>query len=122
MPDAKLSFSPKPATSWDGSHGLALGQSPHPNQDLDLRLLHQPLWVVVVLRPLLLLLLLLPLLLLVLLSPSTIVPLHHVSSSSYPTPSAFAHLPLVLALGKGPAHVPAHPGPVGERAPPWAVV
>ena len=75
-----------------------------------------------VLCPLLLLLPLLPLLPLVLLLPSTVVPLHHVSSSSHPTPSAFAHLPLVLALGEAPAPAPAQPGPVGEHATPWAVV
>ena len=112
MPDAQLSFSPKPATSWDGSHGLVLGQSPRPNLDLDLRLLHQPLWVVVVLRLLLhLLLVLLPL---VLLAPSTVAPLHHVSSSFPPTPSASAHHPSVPDLVEGPAQ----PVPVGGRGPP----
>ena len=119
MSDAQLSFSPKPATSWDGGHGLVLGQSPGLNLDLDLHLLHQPLWVVVVLRLLLHLLLLLPHLPRVLLAPSTVVFLRHVSFSSHQSTSDSDHLLPVLALIEGPALAPAQPRPVGERAPPW---
>ena len=74
--------------------------------------------VVVVLRPLMLLLPLLPLLPLVLLAPSTVVPLHHVSSSFCPTPSAFAQSPLVSE----PVEEPVQPVPIGGRGIPYAVV
>ena len=71
--------------------------------------------MVVVLR--LLLYPLLPLLPLVLLAPSTAAPLHYVSSSFHPTPSASAHHP----SGPNPVEGPAQPVP-GGYGPPWAVV